>query len=145
VLLLLKKPSRGLGVGTSPSALIAHGVHTTTIEIDPVVHKYATQYFNLPTNHTSIIGDAVIEVKTLQKTAKSRYDYIIHDVFTGGSEPLELFTEDFLLGLKNLLRSDGTIAIVSLPKDASQPMKQHPLNPPRTTQATSSSPPPPPS
>ena len=39
------------------------------------------------------------------------YDYIIHDVFTGGVEPLELFTRDFLDNLKGLLLEDGTIAI----------------------------------
>ena len=39
------------------------------------------------------------------------YDYIIHDVFTGGVEPLDLFTEDIFDNLKGLLIEDGTIAI----------------------------------
>ena len=39
------------------------------------------------------------------------YDYIIHDVFTGGVEPLNVFTENFLGHLKRLLTEDGTIAI----------------------------------
>lgn len=42
-----------------------------------------------------------------------RYDYIIHDVFTGGAEPLELFTMEFLEGLYELLKPGGAIAIVS--------------------------------
>ena len=107
--------SRGLGVGTAPSALIAHGVHTTTVEIDPVVHDFATKYFNLPSNHTSIIGDATVFVERVRKApGHDTYDYIIHDVFTGGAEPVELFTEEFLLGLSDLLSKDGVIAIVSL-------------------------------
>ena len=105
----------GLGIGTSPSALIGHGIQTTIVEIDPIVHQYAIQYFNLPTNHTAVIQDAVTFVDGLQKTRQDagRYDYIIHDVFTGGAEPLELFTKEFLEGLSYLLNSDGVIAIVS--------------------------------
>lgn len=40
------------------------------------------------------------------------YDYIIHDVFTGGAEPVELFTQEFLQGLSEMLNADGVIAIV---------------------------------
>lgn len=78
------------------------------------MHEYATDCFNLPRNHTSIIGDATEVVKELQSTkARRKYDYIIHDVFTGGAEPIELFTFEFLTNLSNLLTSDGVIAIVS--------------------------------
>ncbi|KAI4088116.1 MAG: hypothetical protein LQ344_006296 [Seirophora lacunosa] len=100
----------GLGIGTTPSALIAHGIDTTVVEIDPVVHDFATQHFDLPSNHTSIIQDAVPFVE--QNEGVKKYDYIIHDVFTGGVEPMALFTLDFLRGLKNLLKSDGVVAIV---------------------------------
>lgn len=44
---------------------------------------------------------------------RHRYDFIIHDVFTGGAEPIDLFTLEFLTGLSSLLKSDGVIAIVS--------------------------------
>lgn len=79
------------------------------------MHKYATQYFHLPTNHTAVIEDAVTFVADLQRKKLSQgiFDYIIHDVFTGGAEPLELFTLEFLTGLSYLLSSDGIIAIVS--------------------------------
>lgn len=42
------------------------------------------------------------------------YDYIIHDVFTGGAEPVPLFTEGFLAGLRDLLKPDGVVAIVCI-------------------------------
>ncbi|KAL9008233.1 MAG: hypothetical protein Q9173_006626 [Seirophora scorigena] len=100
----------GLGIGTTPSALIAHGIDTTVVEIDRVVHDFATEHFDLPSNHTSIIQDAVPFVE--QNEGGKKYDYIIHDVFTGGVEPIALFTSEFLGGLKNLLKSDGVIAIV---------------------------------
>ena len=110
--------SSGLGIGTSPSALIAHGIATTIVEIDPVVHQYASQYFHLPQNHISVIRDAVSFVEELQGSAQDRgkYDYIIHDVFTGGAEPIELFTKEFLEGLSYLLNPEGVIAVVGLAK-----------------------------
>ncbi|KAJ5146062.1 Spermidine/spermine synthases family [Penicillium bovifimosum] len=101
----------GLGIGTTPSALIKHGIETTIVEIDPVVHKFATQYFNLPSNHIPVIQDAVKYVKKAVDSNPIQYDYIIHDVFTGGAEPAELFTYEFLSNLNSLLKEDGVIAI----------------------------------
>ena len=101
-----------MGIGTTPSALIAHGIHTTIVEIDPVVHDFASRYFDLPTNHTSVIEDATVFVKNAQ-AAVYRYDYIIHDVFTGGAEPVDLFTLEFIQGLRDLLKFDGVVAIAS--------------------------------
>ncbi|KAL9128441.1 MAG: hypothetical protein Q9217_002874 [Psora testacea] len=101
----------GLGIGTSPAAFISHGIATTIIELDPVIHEFATRYFSLPATHTSIIGDAIVAIEDMRREHTSRYDYIIHDVFTGGTEPIELFTKDFLTALSSLLNTDGTIAI----------------------------------
>ena len=108
----------GLGIGTTPAAMIAHGIRTTIVEIDPVVHQYATQYFHLPTNHTAVIKDAVafVDEAIAIETERSKYDYIIHDVFTGGAEPVELFTQEFLAGLDYMLKDSGVIAIVSHPQ-----------------------------
>lgn len=104
-----------MGIGTTPSALIAHGINTTIVEIDPVVYDFATRYFNLPSNHTAIIEDANVFVgKTeIEGDGRKTYDYIIHDVFTGGAEPVNLFTQEFLKGLSNMLSSNGVIAIAS--------------------------------
>lgn len=41
------------------------------------------------------------------------FDYIIHDVFTGGAEPIDLFTEEFLQSLNAMLKPNGVVAIVS--------------------------------
>ncbi|KAK0302926.1 hypothetical protein LTR82_017725 [Friedmanniomyces endolithicus] len=102
----------GLGIGTAPKALIAHGITTTILELDPVVHAFATQHFALPAEHTAIIQDAVSWVAAQTSTNTSQqFDYIIHDVFTGGAEPLPLFTTTFLSGLRALLAPNGVIAI----------------------------------
>lgn len=102
----------GLGIGTTPAALMKHGIDTTIVELDPVVHKFATKYFNLPSNHHAAIEDATKFVKrSLKLNVVPQYDYIVHDVFTGGAEPAELFTVEFLNDLKSLLKEDGAIAI----------------------------------
>ncbi|GAD97619.1 spermine/spermidine synthase family protein [Paecilomyces variotii No. 5] len=106
----------GLGIGTTPGSLISHGIDTTIVEIDPVVYYFANKYFHLPHNHTAAIQDAEKFVqKTLASPASPRYDYIVHDVFTGGAEPINLFTVEFLQQLSDLLKDNGVIAIVRLP------------------------------
>lgn len=93
--------------------MIQHGIQTTIVEIDPVVHDFATKYFSLPTNHKAVLRNAVDFAEESVANDTEKYDYIIHDVFTGGVEPSALFTVEFLENLKFLLREDGVIAIVS--------------------------------
>ena len=99
-------------MGTAPKAFIAHGLNTTIVEIDPIVHHFATKYFELPSNHTKVISNAVTWAAQQAKERPETYDYIVHDVFTGGAEPTALFTYEFLQDLNTLLKEDGAIAIV---------------------------------
>lgn len=94
---------------------MAHGINTTVIELDPTVYKFATRYFGFPSPHNVIIQDAITFVEKFKATEEDRmtYDYIVHDVFTGGAEPVQLFTQEFLQGLSDMLNADGVIAIVS--------------------------------
>lgn len=92
---------------------MAHGVDTTVVEIDPVVHEFASKYFQLPSNHTPVIADAVTYTTDLVNKTTDQFDYIVHDVFTGGAEPIALFTLEFLQNLEALLKPNGVIAIVS--------------------------------
>ncbi|EGX45982.1 hypothetical protein AOL_s00112g60 [Orbilia oligospora ATCC 24927] len=107
----------GLGIGTSASGLIQHGIKTHIVEIDPGVYQFAKEHFGLPPNHTAHIGDAVSYISneylkaTLKGEEVKKYDYILHDVFTGGAVPADLFTWEFLEGLKTFLKPNGVIAI----------------------------------
>lgn len=101
----------GLGIGTAPKAFITHGIDTTIVELDPVVHEYAITHFGLPTNHTAFIQGAAYWVKNATASSELKYDYIIHDVFTGGAEPISLFTDAFIQGLRSLLKPNGAIAL----------------------------------
>ncbi|TQW09381.1 spermine/spermidine synthase [Cordyceps javanica] len=102
----------GLGIGTTPSALVAHGIDTTVVEIDPVVHAFAKKHFHLLENNEPVLTDAGRYARKLAADAAgARFDYIVHDVFTGGAEPVDLFTLEFLQQLHVLLKPHGSIAI----------------------------------
>ncbi|KAK2750432.1 hypothetical protein FQN57_003912 [Myotisia sp. PD_48] len=102
----------GLGIGTTPTALAAHGINTTTVEIDPAVHQLAMDYFNYPRHLKTVTEDALLFVHNAKlQSPTPRYDFIVHDVFTGGVEPIDLFTSFFMQGLYDLLTDDGAIVI----------------------------------
>ncbi|KAK3722950.1 hypothetical protein LTR37_002095 [Vermiconidia calcicola] len=117
----------GLGVGTLPKAFVAHGINTTILELDPAVHDYATKYFGLPANHTAVIRDAVSWVGETASEGKDKYDYVVHDVFTGGAEPLALFTVTFLRNLRALLKPHGVVAL-NYAGDLTMPLTNKVLN-----------------
>lgn len=99
-------------MGITPSTLVAHGINTTVVEIDPAVYDYAAKYFDLKENNPPVLEDAVAYTARLAASAPASYDYIVHDVFTGGAEPVDLFTLEFLQGITKLLKPNGIVAIV---------------------------------
>jgi hypothetical protein len=92
---------------------MVHGIKTTIVEIDPIIHEYATKYFALPPDHRAVIADAVSYADAVARSGE-QYDYVVHDVFTGGAEPVELFTVEFIRDLRSILKPSGVIAIVNL-------------------------------
>ncbi|SFW16196.1 fused MFS/spermidine synthase [Nitrosovibrio sp. Nv17] len=97
----------GLGGGHVARDLAAAGIETDTIEIDPEVADAARNHFGFRPTGAFVVGDARYEIKRLP----NRYDYIMHDCFTGGSEPVHLLTREMLLELKALLKDDGILAL----------------------------------
>lgn len=85
------------------------------------------QHFHFPPNHTAVIENAISFVERARHKSK-KYDYIIHDVFTGGVEPVELFTLEFIQGLDALLEDDGVVAIVCFPFVQSMQMTNYGQN-----------------
>lgn len=74
----------GLGAGKMANTLHErYGIATDTLEIDPAVADAAADYFGFKPRGKNIIGDARYEIRHLT----GPYDLIIHDCFTGGSEP----------------------------------------------------------
>lgn len=98
----------GLGAGHMSRMLHDHyGITTDTLEIDPAVAKAATDYFNFKPTGFGAIGDARYEIRRLT----GPYDLIIHDCFTGGTEPAHLLTVEVLQQLRHLLSEKGILAV----------------------------------
>ena len=97
----------GLGGGHVARDLKEKGLATDTIEIDPIVADMAQKYFHFKPTGEFIVGDARYEIKKLNK----HYDFIIHDCFTGGSEPTHMLTVEMLSQLRNMLSEQGVLAL----------------------------------
>lgn len=97
----------GLGSGHLVGVLDRQGITTDAIEIDPEVARVASKYFNFKPTGDLIIGDARYQVTKLDK----QYDLIIHDCFTGGTEPIHLLSVEMLQTLKSLLKENGVLAL----------------------------------
>ncbi|BGP40816.1 hypothetical protein JCM10449v2_004781 [Rhodotorula kratochvilovae] len=102
----------GLGAGLSARALAQHGVNLTLVEIDPVVYAYARDYVGVSDVDVGevVLRDAVKWVEEQEASGKM-FDYIVHDVFTGGAVPAALFTLPFLTRLAALLHPSGVLAL----------------------------------
>lgn len=98
----------GLGAGHMATVLRnRYGIVTDTLEIDPAVASAATAWFGFTPTGQAIVGDARYEMRRL----RGPYDLIIHDCFTGGSEPAHLLTAETLAHLRSLLTPRGILAI----------------------------------
>lgn len=99
-----------IGLGAGHMAKVLHeryGIVTDTLEIDPAVADAASGYFGFKATGQAIVGDARYEIRHLQ----GPYDLIIHDCFTGGSEPAHLLTVETLTQLRGLLSERGILAL----------------------------------
>jgi spermidine synthase len=97
----------GLGGGHVARDLKSQGLTTDTIEIDPAVAQAALDYFHFKPTGKFVVGDGRYEAKRLGK----QYDLIIHDCFTGGSEPIHMLTVEMLGQLRGLLKEKGILAL----------------------------------
>ncbi len=107
----LSKPENalliGLGSGHLVKVLDKKGIKTDTLEIDPEVAKAAKQHFNFKPTGDLIIGDARYQITRLEK----QYDLIIHDCFTGGTEPIHLLSLEMLQSMKKRLKDNGIMVL----------------------------------
>ena len=98
----------GQGAGHMAGDLFAHhGIRVDTIELDPAVAEAAERHFGFVKSGIQRIGDGRYEVRKLQ----GPYDLVIHDCFTGGSEPTHLLTREALMDIKRTMSETGLMAL----------------------------------
>jgi len=88
------------------------GINVTAVEIDPIVHQFAKKYFGLPKLNV-FHEDGREFVKSAAKRGE-KWDFIVHDVFTGGSVPAHLFTAQMWAAAKAVLADNGVVAVVNI-------------------------------
>jgi spermidine synthase len=77
------------------------------------VYDYARRFFSLPEPNQVYIEDArewIHDQASL--AAEDKYDYVVHDCFSGGGVPVHLYTLEFWEKLKGIVKSDGVVAVV---------------------------------
>lgn len=97
----------GLGIGSLVEELRDDGIISDVVEIDPEVVRLAREYFDFQTDGNVYIQDA----RTFVRHTNSKYDYIVHDTFTGGSTPEHMLSVELIRELKALLRPQGVLAL----------------------------------
>ncbi|CAG8464644.1 11320_t:CDS:2 [Ambispora leptoticha] len=98
----------GLGIGVSASSLQENNVLVDIVEIDPAVYAFAVNYFRLAPLSKPYIQDGR---KFINEAPSNKYDYVLHDVFTGGSVPETLFSVEALIQIQRILKEDGVLAL----------------------------------
>ncbi|KAJ3162835.1 hypothetical protein HDU86_003810 [Geranomyces michiganensis] len=99
----------GLGIGASTRMLVSYSdVKVDLVELDPVVVSFARQHFDLPSPNSVHIGDGRA---FLDSAPHGTYDFVLHDVFTGGLVPGRLFSFEALSAVRRVLRPDGILAL----------------------------------
>lgn len=112
----------GLGAGISATSFARQNIDVTVIEIDPAVYNASRQYFGLPDlgSDRVFLEDARVVVAEKRRSAQEyehsnadKYDYVVHDCFSGGGVPAHLFTLQFWEDLKTIMNPEGVVAVVS--------------------------------
>src|SRR5690606_34971179 len=97
----------GLGIGSLSNELADDGVRTDIVEIDREIVRLAREYFSYVPTGAVHVQDA----RTFVRRSEAKYDYIVHDTFTGGSMPEHLLSAEFLEQTRRLLRPRGILAL----------------------------------
>jgi hypothetical protein len=98
----------GLGIGASAKTLMDSGAVVDVVELDPILYRYAIEYFDLPTPRSAFLIDGRV---FLDKAAEKQYDFVLHDVFSGGVVPSSLFSIEALQKIDYILKDDGVLAV----------------------------------
>ncbi len=98
----------GLGGGALLHPLLDRGFEVDVAELDPAVVETARDYFNCdPADYRLIEQDGRAWIRAADK----KYDAIVLDVFTGGSQPFHLFSREAFEEIRAILAPGGVVAL----------------------------------
>jgi SAM-dependent methyltransferase len=98
----------GLGTGAVSKLLGAAGIQTDVVEIDPNVVQAAKEFFGFEPNGELYVEDGR---RFLQRVDR-KYDFIVHDTFTGGAVPFHLLSRQVFEDTRRILAEDGVLCLV---------------------------------
>jgi SAM-dependent methyltransferase len=98
----------GLGSGAVPKLLGAAGIQTDVVEIDPNVVRAARDFFEFEPNGEVYVEDG----RQFLKRTGRKYDFIVHDTFTGGTVPFHLLSRQVFEDTRRVLADDGVLCLV---------------------------------
>ena len=91
-------------------------------EIDPFIYNAAVTHFNLDLSsdiHSINLVDAtkfISQVSNLHAEMNGtlqKWSHVIHDVYAGGTLPLEAYSKEFWEDLRGVVEDDGIVSVVS--------------------------------
>ncbi|MBN98693.1 MAG: hypothetical protein CME16_05515 [Gemmatimonadetes bacterium] len=97
----------GLGAGIIPRWYEARGIVTDAVDIDPAVVRMARDYFDFSTSGTVFVQDA----RFFLTKNKTKYDYIILDVFNGDTTPSHVISLEAFELIGRNLTDNGVLGI----------------------------------
>ncbi len=97
----------GMGGGTLVRRLDSLGYELDVVEIDKRIRKVAVEYFALSPEQKVIIDDA----RHFVRTADSKYQLIVYDVFKGESAPEHVLTLEGINEARRVLEQEGMMII----------------------------------
>ncbi|KAI9223426.1 hypothetical protein BC828DRAFT_364258 [Blastocladiella britannica] len=109
----------GYGVGVAAHTYATIGVPLDVVEIDGDVVALAQKWFPIP-GSSSQDDDGSMAMPTfhvqdgrafLEHADPQTYDFVVHDVFTGGSVPSALFTWQTIVHARRVLKPGGTLTV----------------------------------
>lgn len=98
----------GLGGGAVPMALANQGVDVEVVDIDPLVVEMATQWMGFDPERVPV---HIMDGRAYIRQCEKKYDLVVFDVATGGSQPFHLFTQEMFEETARILNPDGVVAI----------------------------------
>lgn len=108
----------GLGAGIAADALIQHNHDVDVVEYDPAVFHAATRYLGLTpprsvhlVDGAYFVADQATAMRAGDRLEERLYDFVVHDCFTGGSVPHDLFTLEFWEDLGTITAANAIIAV----------------------------------